>query len=222
MTAAELGRIVDDDSPEAERELATAIIDYGIETYGGGTGVVLEKQGALTHSILMGHPDRIQHDYGYRERDLLPALDDIGFDLTAQRLDGTPLVPVSSNSHPEAFWLRFSDHETSETTQISFRYPPGTQRWAPHNEKLLNPRGFQLLELNTYSGWMVYYLIETEQVRTLHEQYGPAVGIFGFEICHEAPLRDRALEQYDPDSYLDHEAEYGVPEPDKTHTVVPE
>ncbi|PSP76411.1 hypothetical protein BRC81_12335 [Halobacteriales archaeon QS_1_68_20] len=88
------------------------------------------------------------------------------------------------------------------------------------NQEFLLAEGYRFLEMNTYADYMVYFLLETERVADLQKQYGDAVEIFGFEMCHEESLRERALHFYDPDRFKDHEATYG--EPEGTVTVTPE
>lgn len=142
--------------------------------------------------------------------------------------DRNYLEPKSK--HPPVFYVELYEKDDEKIRdEVVIRLPPSkSERSAILNHEavaealnrtLLDDLGLELVWRCALPGDRApFAILEKDRLNELQSTYGEGVSLFGKEVF-ERGLLERALEGYAPENAVDHEAEFGVPEPAETFKV---
>lgn len=141
--------------------------------------------------------------------------------------------PSLSTTHPEVFVAHLIDHKTGDLTHVPMRLPPAnTETVATRNQRgaaalvnhaVLDDLGLEIVrQVLHYSDGATFWLLEQAALDQMEEKYGEGLPLFDpDQPLVERGFLDHAADSYAPDCALDHEAEFGVPEPPNTVKLEP-
>lgn len=222
-------------NPETVRD---GIVNSFQERYGypGTEPDVRRAWEKIEELFLIGLPSRFSVDYKVQPHNVAAALDTVigiwGYSVDVS-LPAQPdnTYPHLSGEHPEAFVVRLLDTETDETLdEYPLRlFPHATETLAVRNHgataallnrTLLDDIGLELVIANEPPGDNTpFILLEQSRLDALEEEYGSGVPLFHREqpLLDRDPLGSRgSIGSYSPENEVDHEVEFGVPEPENT------
>ncbi|RZH66875.1 hypothetical protein [Natrinema altunense] len=222
------------EAPDSIRDATKAVAVDGAVVRGLGTGGDPDRaktgtvRGVLSESGRGVTVDNMYHHKRTLEVPLDRALAEFGYGFEFRSVGSDEWIEPEHPDHPRAFRLVVVDDANDPVATAAFRYPP-TDGAHPSrlcralgtalNDTVLAAIDVRMLLLDDGSGSFKWVVVDRETLETLASAYGPTLAAFGEPLVQRGPEYKYGFREIDRSAAVDHQSEFGVPEPEETFAI---